>query len=717
MFVIGQIDTTQKQIQLDEVLISANKTEQNKRDISQQIESINIKTIQFQNFQNTADLLGNSGTISIQKSQQGGGSTTIRGFEASRVLYIVDGVRMNNLIFRGGHLQNIISVDENILSRADIVFGSSSTIYGSDALGGVIYLQTLKPKLRKEAEKSFTGNASFRYATVNDEKKAHLNFNLAGKKWAYLTSLTYSDFGDLKMGSNKNGDNSFFGARKYYLERINGKDSLVRNSDSLVQKYTAYKQYDFMQKILFQQSENIQHDINIQYSTSSDVPRYDRLTDPKGTGLANAEWYYGPQKRLLAGYNFIAKNIFANQNLHIGLHYQNMEESRHQRKFNSTNLQHRNEKVNSVNFNADLSKIYGRMKVNYGLEIQNDYLKSTAENEKITDGSKTGLNTRYPNGENNMFHADIYGSFFYKINEKSALSFGLRGGYSTLHSTHNDSTFFRLPYSVIDQKNVTYSGNLGFVRNPSKNIKFSANVGTGFRVPNIDDLSKIFETAPGTLIVPNSDLKPEKTINFDAGFTIWHNEKFQWENVAYYTIFFDAIVTSDFKYEGKDSILYEGVMSKVLANQNQRKAYIYGFSSKLKANIFKNILIYGGINYTYGRISTESEDVPIDHIPPIYGKAGIYYESKKTTADLYVLYNGKKDIKDYYLNGEDNEQYAPNDGMPAWKTFNFKVSYNVSKFLTIQAGIENIMDIQYRTFSSGMNSPGRNIFGTLRLKL
>ncbi|MFZ4544347.1 MAG: TonB-dependent receptor plug domain-containing protein [Saprospiraceae bacterium] len=713
-FAQGQNDSTSNPIELNTVVIGASKTAINKREVSQQIETITAKEIRLQNFQNTADMLGNSGTIAIQKSQQGGGSTVIRGLEANKVLYVVDGVRMNNLIFRAGHLQNILTVDENIIARADVVFGSSSTIYGSDALGGTIFLETLKPKLKDETEKTYSGNAFARFGTVNQEKKFHADLNIAGKKWASLTSITRSIFDDLKMGSRQNGDNDFFGARKFYVQNFNGKDSLVKNSDSLLQKFSAYQQFDIMQKVLYKQSDKIAHDLNFQFSTTNDVPRYDRLTDPKGNGLSNAEWYYGPAKRILAGYNLNAKDILAGQKLHLGIHYQNAVESRHQRRFGSSDRQHRYEDVKSINLNVDINKNFENLKIQYGLEIQNDKLKSSANKENIINGMVSPLDTRYPNGDNSMFHSDLYGRAQYTIKEKTILNFGLRGGYALLHSTHNDTTFFRLPYSTIDQKNLTYSGSLGIVHNPFQNLKLSANICSGYRVPNMDDLSKIFDTAVGTLIVPNSDLKPEKTITFDGGVTLWKGRKMQWENTGYYTRLIDAIVTSDFKYNGKDSTLYQGVLSRVVANQNLRKAYIIGFSSNLKVNITPKLMVYAGVSYTKGRIVAENADTPIDHIPPAYGKFGIRYQNNKLTTDFYMLFNGKKDIKDYYLNGEDNEQYAPKNGMPAWQTYNLKASYQVAKSFTIQAGIENILDIQYRTFASGINAPGRNFYGTVR---
>ena len=127
---------TLKNISLKEVKINGDRYSDAKT--FQKITTLSQKDIAFQNTQNTADLLASSGTVSVQKSQQGGGSPVIRGLEANRILLLVDGIRMNNLIFRAGHLQNVITVDENMLQEAAVLFGPSSTFYGSDAMGGAI---------------------------------------------------------------------------------------------------------------------------------------------------------------------------------------------------------------------------------------------------------------------------------------------------------------------------------------------------------------------------------------------------------------------------------------------------------------------------------------------------------------------------------------------------------------------------------------------------
>jgi hemoglobin/transferrin/lactoferrin receptor protein len=107
-------------------------------------------------------------------------------------------------------------------------------------------------------------------------------------------------------------------------------------------------------------------------------------------------------------------------------------------------------------------------------------------------------------------------------------------------------------------------------------------------------------------------------------------------------------------------------------------------------------------------------ETPLDHIPPFMANTSFDYQIKKMDINLSVQYNGKKKIKDYLLNGEDNEQYANPEGMPAWICANIRLSYTVSKLLKFTAGIDNILDTQYRTFASGINAPGRNFYFSLR---
>ena len=711
---VYEADTAQdKKVTLDEVVISANKADETKKTVAQQVQVITATEIANAQAQSTADLIANTGNVFVQKSQMGGGSPVIRGFEASRIVLEIDGVRLNNLIYRAGHLQNIVTLDNNNLERVEVLFGPSSTIYGSDALGGVIHLYTKRPKLSSGDEANIKVNLFSRYGSVNNESTSHVDFNYGTKKFGSLTSFTYATFGDLMGGKNQNPFyTSAYGERPFYVDRINGVDSLVKNDNRFLQVGTAYKQYDFMQKFLYMQNSYLSHSLNLQFSNSSDIPRYDRLTDPSPTGLKSAEWYYGPQTRLLAAYDLNLKkpaNTF--QSIHFGVNYQFIEESRHNRNFGSDFLNHRIENVGVIGANLDFQKTISRHKLRFGADMQLNSVVSTANQENISTGESGVLDTRYPDGDNTMHNYALYLSHSWEINDEILFVDGIRIGYSSLNSTLVDTaTQFHLPYTSIDQKTPVYSGSAGIIHSPNDELKLSAMVSTGFRVPNVDDLVKIFESSPGTVFVPNVDLKPEKTINYELGITNIFNNKTRVENFIYYTQFIDAIVADEFTFNGEDSIMYDGVLSKVYANQNKREAYIYGFSSNLLSQLNEHFSMSLALNYAYGRIKTDSSDVPLDHISPFMARYKLAYSDKKFNADFFINYNGWKRLKDYNLNGEDNEQYATPEGMPAWCTVNLHVSYVIYKYVKLQAGIDNIFDTQYRTFSSGINAPGRNAF-------
>ncbi len=705
-------------ITLDEVVVSVNKIEESKKTIAQQVQIILAKDIQRLQTQSTPDLIATSGNVYVQKSQAGGGSITIRGFEASRTLLVIDGVRMNNLIYRSGHLQNVMTTDNNSLEKIEILFGPSSTIYGSDALGGVIHLYTQKPLLRQAAQNAIKLNYFSRYGSANNEFSNHFDFNYGSKKLASLSSISWSKFGDLKGGTRQNPFfNESYGERPYFVGQIKGKDVLIENTNRYLQVQSGYSQYDIIQKFIYQSSDQISHSINIQYSNSTDIPRYDRLTDLSGNELKYAEWYYGPQARFMAAYDLNLKNQGSSfKSIHFGANYQNVEESRHTRKFNSNNLGHRVERVNVFGAILDFQKMIDNHNLRFGLDGQYNTLKSTANNENISSGAITPLDTRYPDGDNNMLNIALYFSHTWKITERMILVDGIRAGYSKLHSTFIDNSFFYRPYSEASQKTPVYSGNIGIISNPSDDWKLSLLVSTGYRVPNVDDLSKVFESAPGIVIVPNPDLKPERTVNLELGVTKIFNKTTRWENAVYYTLFNRAIVTEKFTFNGLNTILYDGSMSQVYANQNKKEAFLYGFSSNLKTQLSRDFLFTFNMSYTYGRIKNKGANLPLDHIPPLLSRASLAYSNKKFSSDFFVNYNGWKRLKDYYLNGEDNEQYATAEGMPAWLTLNLRGSYELNAHLSLQAGVDNILDTQYRSFASGINAPGRNLFASLRFR-
>ncbi len=739
-------DTTNTNINLDEVVVSSSNFNEKIKNVAQKIEVINAKTIANTNAQNTGDLLLSTGKIFVQKSQQGGSSPVIRGFEASRVLLIIDGVRMNNAIYRSGHLQNAITLDQNSLQRVEVMYGPSSTIYGSDALGGAIHFITKGAVLASSSNFLTTGAAFARYSTVNNEKTIHADVSIANKKFGWFQGYNYSFFGDMKMGNNYLNKYPNFGRRSVYVGQINGVDSVIKNDDDRVQKFSGYEQCDITQKFLYKQNDKISHGLNLQLSNTTNVPRYDRLQDvrnfgaPIGTTLRYADWYYGPQKRLLAAYelNAIQKGFFNEVKANINFQYIN--ESRQTREYRRYDrFDSRVEKVAVFGTTVSARNLMNNNEIVVGVDAQFNDVKSTAARTNLTTGAISKLDSRYPDGNNKMNNLALFVQHTYKFSSKKlVLNDGFRVQSIHLKSNILDNSFFKLPDTAVSQNNVAVTGNVGVVINATKNTIVKLGLSSGFRAPNIDDLAKVFEssTAAKQVVLPNANLKPEYTYNADVSIRQSIANAVTVELSAFYTLFSNAIVKAPFSLNGQDSILYNGVKSQVLASQNVNRAALYGFTATIAAQLCTGLLFTNTITYTNGQYKTDASKAssvyekqtdgtyklvnknvdkkPLDHIPPVMGKSALQYSYKICSAEIGLLFNGNKYLDKYNTDGEDNAQYATIDGTPAWATVHIRATVGLTKHVQLQLAIENILDRNYRYFASGFSAPGRNYVAALR---
>lgn len=735
-------DSSSNYLQLNEVVISANRFSEKQKNVVQKILVINGPAISRANAQNTGDLLMGTGKVFVQKSQQGGSSPVLRGFEASRVLLVVDGVRMNNAIYRSGHLQNVITVDQNMLERTEVLFGPGSTLYGSDALGGVINFITKQPRVASDTQKSVSSGSLFtRYSSANDEHTGHFDINLGFRKWASLTSVTYSDFSDLKIGSKDPKNYPDFGRRFEYVDRLGFTDTIVKNNDPDRQRFSGYKQWDILQKLLYKASDKVSHQLSFQYSNSGNVPRYDRLQDKRNGSLRYAEWYYGPQLRQFAGYTFNAENLagFFNQ-YRATLSYQDIKESRQTRDYRRYDrFDSRREHVKVYGAVIDARKVFGNNELSVGTDLQWNDVQSVADRTNLITGAVSKLDTRYPDGKNTMNYYGLFAQHTLKLKAgKWVLNDGLRLQFTDLHSTIEDNSFFNLPVTNTRQQNTAVTGNLGLIYHADEATKISVGLSSGFRSPNIDDLAKVFEssTAAQQVVVPNANLKPEYTYNVDLGISRLIAEKINVEVVGFYTWFSNAIVKAPFQLNGQDSIMYNGVQSKVLASQNMNKAYVTGLTGTVSADLGEHFSLFSTLTLTKGRFDTDASKTsavyqkqpdgsydlvqanvsskPLDHIPPVFGRTSLQYRQPKWNLEAFAQYNGWKRLHQYNADGEDNAQYATSDGMPGWITYNLRGQVNLHRQLQLQLALENITDRNYRYFASGFSAPGRNLVIALR---
>jgi hemoglobin/transferrin/lactoferrin receptor protein len=653
--------------------------------------------------------------VFIQKSQLGGGSPIIRGFSANSVLIVVDGVRMNNAIYRSGNLQNVISIDPNTIEEAEVIFGPGSIIYGSDALGGVMDFHTQKIDFTEEKRGKLSGKAMMRYSTANNERTAHADLMYSRKNWGSFTSFSYSDFDDLRMGSV--GHDEY--RRLQYVQQNGNQDMMVSNSEPNIQRFSGYRQYNFAQKLSYRPSENITLNYGFHLANTSDIPRYDRLIEYRDDStLNNAEWYYGPQFWMLHTLGVdLEKSTLLYDNARITLAYQGVEESRHDRKFGKEELRSRTETVDAYSLNVDLDKILSnKSSLFYGVEGIYNYVGSTAESTTILTNEKNPESTRYPDGGSDYMTASAYMNFKTNLHSRLTLQAGIRYSYIHALSRFIDTTFYAFPYDEIKLNTGAFNGSIGIVFRAAENSRINLNLASGFRAPNIDDLAKVFDSEPGNVVVPNNNLKPEYAYNADLGLVRSFSSRVKVEITGFYTHITNLLVRRDDTFDGQDSIIYDGTLSKVQSVQNAASGWLVGMSFDLKADITERIGFRTSLNYIKGE---DDDGEAIRHVTPIYGSTGFSYSARKIKIEAWVDYNGQiaytnmapsEREKPYmYATDEDGNPYSP-----SWYTLNLKGYYQINPFLQVNAGIDNILDVRYRPYSSGIVAPGRNFVVALR---
>lgn len=720
---IVTVELDEDPIFFNEMTVTANRWEKEQSEVPNKIIGINLKKLELLAPQTAADLLESSGYVFVQKSQLAGGSPQLRGFGTNRVMIVVDGVRMNNAIFRSGNLQNIISLDPNALESAEVLFGPGAVMYGSDAIGGVMDFRTKEPLLALDSSKYNSKlNYYTRYSSANNEFTNHVDYNIGGKRLASLTSLTYSIFGDLKTGNN--GNQSFL--RPSYQETVNGVDTTLLNTDPNIQRNSGYDQLNLTQKLLFKMSDATRIEYAFSYATTSDAPRFDRLIrDSNGDGeLDYAEWYYGPQRWMMnrfTVYNELESSILADE-IRLTLAHQNFQESRHDRKMNSSTIRRQFENLNAVSVNLDMDKrVSARSELFYGLEGVINKVSSNAYRENIVDGDQMKINPRYPDGS----LWAVYGAYLnskYHLNDKWILNTGFRYSIYQINAQF-DTTLFAYPISESNTTRSSLNGSLGIVYNPNDRTQFYVNASTGFRAPNIDDIGKVFDSEPGRVIVPNPDLKPETAYNAEVGFMKVIKNSVKLDAALYYTYLDNALARTFYTLNGQDSIFYDGEMSQVQALQNVSNAYVYGAQGGIEVFLPKGISIYSKISFQkgYDYINDSSAYFPKSHITPLFGRSGITYTRKQARIEFYSVYHDKVEYEELPLGERGDIVYAIDaegrNFTPAWFTLNLKGTVYFNKYLSATFGVENITDQLYRVSGSGISAPGRNFILSLKARL
>ena len=726
---------------LEEVILSVARSESNVNQIAEKVSVIKSEDLFLSSPASGAELLELSPGVRVQKSQGGGGSPIIRGFEANRVLIVVDGVRMNNAIYRSGHLQNSITIDPNNIERAEVIFGSSSVGYGSDALGGVIHYYTKSPILKgsEKIKSSFTSN----YTSANQGLSNNFITNYSSENWGSITSLSISKFGDIKMGETRDHGFDEWGLTPLYSEnsRYSYYSQPSTNSNENVQKNTGYSQVDLFQKFLIKLGDTNLLNINIQFSESSDIDRFDQLSITKGNSLKFSEWYYGPQKRLLISPSL---KIFPNRKFMkkgvITFGFQKINESRIKRRFNALNRSHQIEDLQVFSLNGDFdTSLNDAHSISYGVESTYNYNYSKAydqiieiQGDKITGLSKKfAIPTRYPSNGSSYTSFASYVNWSWNMSEFFTFNIGTRLTFTGLKASWNDIISVNPQLSEVTLNSEALTSTVSIKLRPSKRVQINTVLSSGFRNPNIDDIGKIRENN-GLLVVPNTFLKPEYAYNLDLGIDFRSLNNRNYISLRGFSTIIsrhigrdEYVVYSDITTPDLSTVIYNGEEVTTISNKNLGNRFIHGFSIDGFSQINNNLKFDYGITYTEG--DKNETYGPLPSISPLFGSIALSYSIRGLNLKAMYKFSEAKSPGEYSFGGEDGLDETPFTinsegllnylGTPKWSDLSIYGSKNISSTVTLRIGLTNVFDTHYRTFASGISAPGRSFQLGLNLKL
>jgi len=603
-------------------------------------------------------MLSNIPGVFIQKTNLGGGSAFVRGLTGNQTLLIIDGIRFNNSTFRYGPNQYLNTIDPSIISKVELLKGSGSVQYGSDALTGVVNFFTLQPEFT--AQKTFGGQLSARVATD-------------GMELSEQFKMTYS---------SENTGIVFVGANKQFGD-------VVRGGGLGLQRPTGYNEWDFFGKIRQKISKTWVLEGLIQTTQQTQVPVFHKIQlENFKINEMDLQKYQRGYLKAIGQYEI---PIF--KKIELSVSQQTSIEQRKLQKNASTTLRAERDEITTLGILADVqSQFSSTWSAHSGIDYFNDQINSTRQDINLTNNLIKALRGLYPNDAGYQYQS-IY-SIHHLDLDAWQIETGLR-----FHQNVASLPDTTLGLTQVKSSALVYS--LGVARAISQGISVYANTSSGFRAPNMDDLGSL-GIVDFRYELPAFDLKPEYSQNYEIGIKISKAKFFQ--ELTLFQTELENLITRI-----KTSNVLQGY--PVYEKRNVDKAFLRGGEWSGRFELSNSVSAKANISYVYGQSVTLNE--PMRRIPPLHGGFSLSYARKNLFVNSELLFAAAQDR----LSAGDKADNRMNPlGTPGWAIINVQANYLFNSHLSISLQAQNIGDVDYRMHGSGINGVGRSLWGQIHLK-
>ncbi|NIR72544.1 TonB-dependent receptor [candidate division KSB1 bacterium] len=680
-------------IELEHLVVTATRRRESAYEIPQLVSIIGAKKIQERSKRETPELLREEVGVVVQKTNQGGGSPIIRGLKANKLLFLVDGIRLNNATYRGGNIQYLNTVDSGALERIEVVHGPNSVLYGSDALGGVINVITRKPKLSPGDSHRFRASVSASLSTADNTQSTQVDLITSNSRWGWLLEGSFKKFGDIRRGEN---------GGETLMRRLRN-DSRTDRVLKKTQSPNGYDAYALNSKARLKISEFQELTLSYQLDRQLGVPRYDVVE-----ALQDSIREFDPQERdlvYLTYSNQHASRFFNAATITLSFHRQ--FERRIRQRFGSRIRTTDRIRTLTPGFQLQFTKVVAnKHHLVYGAEFYYDKVATSSFERNTETGARSNRTPVFPDGSS-FSNFGVYVRDAFELDPRWHLNVGGRFSVFNLKAPFETVPESSVNFGTVEQSSTSLTGSLGSQFYISDAVSFVTNIAQGFRTPNLDDVSKLGPGKGSSFFdVPNPDLVPEKSISLDGGFKIYSGE-LRANVIGFYNSINDLLVRRPAEFNDSPFVIEESDTLLVFRKENAGKAFTTGFTLNTECNFRPNWLLFGNLSYTFGKNVSQSE--PLTGVPPFNGLFGMRWNAGK----YWIEMNTRFAAEQTRLAAEDKEDLRiPEGGTPGWYTLNLRSGWQLFDAVSIKFAVNNLLDRNYREHLSGFNAPGRNfIFG------
>jgi outer membrane receptor protein involved in Fe transport len=613
-------------------------------------------------------LRGETGTW-FQQTTPGQGTPILRGLKGSQVLHLVDGMRLNNAFFRSAPNQYLALVDSFNVRQLEVVRGPSPTLYGHDAMGGVVNVISATPSYSRQWELS--GKVYSSLDSAESLRLMHAEFEVGGPTLALLAGGSLQNTGDRRTG---------------------GGDTLTPSD---------YQSRSANGKLVFAPADGHELMLAGQFTRQDSTPRVDEMIPGYGQQAPSSEeFFFEPNDRqfLHAAYTWTpSEGVLDNLQLHLAR--QVIQDDRRTRDSGSNLrvLEQNQSALDGIKLQAELIPGEGAV-ITAGVETYRDTVASARQGLSLDSPLMETLAPRFPDGAN-MDSSAVFLQGQALLGDRWTLGAGMRYSQFDIRGATSDGESF-----LLEPDDMT--GNLSLGYRVHDGLWLSFNAGRGFRPPNIYDLGALGPRPGNRYNVANADLRPETVVTLDTGVKVtdgpWQLEVYLWK--SRYQDQIASVPTGEITEDGRN----------VVQSENINRVDLKGIESGLRYKTAAGGTIFGVLNWTRGQeYDPAGLSQPADRIPPLNGRVGVSWPLGKTLeADAWIIFAGPQDR----LSDRDMEDPRINPlGTAGWGSTNLSLRWRPRESLELGLRLENLVDHAYREHGSGVNATGFNVILSLSL--